>query len=106
MKEEDEEITSHIAERAEVARLTAERDAAIQRMREYEHYVMTGREQQFERLTAELDAARAEHAARCERQDGDPTVQDLRWTIENYDVSHMIGRRAARALLRAWGEAE
>jgi len=46
--------------REEIARLTAERDAAKQRFREYEHMVMTGRSEQHDRLVAERDEAKAE----------------------------------------------
>jgi hypothetical protein len=55
------------AKLAEIARLTAERDTAIrerdqekQKLREYEHMVMTGRSEQHDRLVAERDAALAE----------------------------------------------
>jgi hypothetical protein len=53
--------------RQEIARLTAERDAALrereeekQKLREYEHWVMTGRSAQHDRLVAERDAANKE----------------------------------------------
>ena len=45
---------------SDVAMLTAELDEAKQRFRDYEHMVMTGRNEQHDSLVAERDAARDE----------------------------------------------
>jgi hypothetical protein len=83
--------------RHEIARLTAERDAALrkreeekQKFREYEHWVMTGRSEQHDRLVTERDTANKE-------------VNRLRLTDEEREV---LGRVADDACYRAMDHTE
>lgn len=51
----------------------------------------------------ELDADVTAFRARCERQEGDPTVEQVRDIMEIFNAECVTGR-VFRVALRAWGE--
>jgi hypothetical protein len=88
--------------RQDVARLTAERDAAIrerdqekQKLREYEHMVMTGRSEQHDRLVAERDAALAEVERHRMTSEEREAVKEGIWACE--DITYGRGANQAEA---------